>query len=320
MHRLYCITGTKQYDITPIAGTVHWQSTLDELAVKLNFSIAYNDDRLFPLNPVDLGSLIILYNQSEVFRGIVITEQKNGRGEISYTCVDYAFYLNKSKEIYQFNGIAADAAIKKILSDFNVPTGFITSIPVPITKIYPGEVVSDIIKDILDQAEKAAGIKYRMEMKAGKLFIQKQADLFINPTFQLAYNLVTAPCTRAVSNPTRTRSIENLKNSIKIIANNQVIAEVKDDSLIAKYGLLQEVKAQEGNGQAQMIAANLLKEMGRVFEENSIELPGNDEVRAGRIIELEEPVTGMKGKYLIKDAGHTLQGGIHTMNLGLEVI
>lgn len=320
MHCLYCVTGNKQYDITPITGTVDWQSSLDELAVKLDFTVAYNDDRFFPLNPVDLGSLIILHNKSEVFRGIAITEKKNGRGEISYTCVDYAFYLNKSKEIYQFNKMAADLAIGKILYDFNVPVGSICPIPVPITKIYPGEVVSDIIKDILNQAEKATGIKYRMEMRSGKPYIERQVDLVIRPNFQLAANLSPVPCTAIISNPSRTRSIEDMKNSIKIMANNQVIAQVRDDSLIAKYGLLQEVQSEGGNGQAQVIAANLLKDLGKVFEENGIELPGNDEVRAGRIIQIEEPVTGMKGKYLVKDANHSLESRMHTMQLGLEVV
>jgi predicted nucleic acid-binding Zn-ribbon protein len=322
MHRLYCITPEKQYDITPLVGKISWQSHVDELGVKLDFTVAFNDDRFFPINPVDLAYLIVLRNQDEIFRGVVVTEQRNGRGEISYTCFDYAFYLNKSKEIYQFNGIPVDQAIRKILSDFNVPAGSIVGIPYPIKKIYNGEVVSDIIKDILSQAEKALGTKYRMEMRLGKLYIEHQQDLVVKPMFQLAPNIAPVPVTAVISNPSRMRSIEEMRNSIKITCNDKVVAEIRDEGLIARYGLLQEVQSidEKEQGQARQIAANLLKDLGRVFEEISIEVPGADEVRAGRIIEVEEPITGLKGQYLIKDVTHTVEKGIHTMQLGLGVV
>ncbi|NLW92366.1 MAG: hypothetical protein GXY34_12305 [Syntrophomonadaceae bacterium] len=322
MHQLYCVTKNKQYNITPIVGSLAWKSSIDTLGVQLDFEVAFNDDRYFPVSPVDIGSMVILRNQYEIFRGIVVTEDRNGRQPRTYTAFDPAFYLNKSKAIYQFRQMPADQAINKILADFSVPVGNIAAMTVPITKIYSGDTVSDIIKDIISQVTTKTGVKYRMEMQVNKLYIELQQNMVITPTFRLASNLASAPVTAAISNPTRKRSIEEMKNSIKITSDDKVIAEVKDDSLISKYGLLQEVQTADENekSQARNTAANLLKDLGRIFEENSIEVPGSDDARAGRLISVEEHITGMTGNYLIKDVTHTLKGGIHSMQLSLGVV
>ena len=148
----------------------------------------------------------------------------------------------------------------------------------------------------------------------------------VKPTFKLASNLTHHDGQRAISNPSRKRSIEEMRNSIKIISGDEnstsVVAEKKDDELIRKYGLLQEVQTPEKKdiAQARNIAANLLVDLGKVFEQNSVEMPGDDSVRAGRLIEIEEPVTGMKGQYLVRSASHTVANGIHRMNLDLGVV
>lgn len=321
MHQLYNVLDNTQTNITPMVGNIQWRSSINELGEQLDFEIAFNDDRYFPINPVDLGSMIRLENEEEIFRGIAISEQRNGRNAIAYTCFDYAYYLNKSREIYQFNKISGEKAIKTILQDFNISTGNIAPITTVIDKIYNDKPVSDIIRDIIDVAEKEKGIKYRMEMRQGKLYIEKQEDLVIKATFKLAENIQPYDITSSISNPSRRRTIENMKNSIKIISDDKVLAENKDDDLINKYGILQEISSidQKDIAKAKNIAQNMLKDLGKIFEENSLEMIGNDKVRAGRIIEIEEPVTGMKGQYLIKDVTHTIKNGVHRMQIGLGV-
>lgn len=326
MHELFHIANGIQTNITPLVGTLTWRSNTNELGDQLDFDMAFNDDYYFPKNPVDLGGLIVLRNADEIFRGIVITEQKSGRNPVQYNAFDPAFYLNKSEAVYQFKKVAADKAITKILNDFRVPIGKIANMKTLIKKIYPGDKVSDIIKDILDAVKKATGIKYVMEMRQGKLYIEKQTDLVIKATFQLAPNLPANDIIEAIGNPSRKRSIEEMKNSIKITAGNEksikIVATAKNDALIKKYGLLQEVHSVDKKDVAQVrnIAANMLKDLGKIFEENSIEVPGDDRVRAGRILEITETLTGMSGQYLIKDVTHTVKGGIHTMQLGLGVL
>ncbi|MDF2546150.1 MAG: hypothetical protein K0R93_1048 [Anaerosolibacter sp.] len=321
-HELWNIKGNIMTNITPLVGSISWKSNTIELGERLDFDIAYNDARVFPKKPVDIGNLIILKNGDEILRGIVIAEQKQGRSPIGYNVFDYAFYLNKSKEIYQFNKVSGKQAIETVCRDFNIPIGSIANIGVLINKIYIDKYLSEIIRDILDIAEKETGIKYRMEMRNGKFVIEEQKNLILRATFTLADNVAANNITDAISNPSRRRSIEEMKNSIKLTSDDQVVVSVKNDSLIQQYGLLQEVVSidKKDIAQAKNIAQNMLKDLGKIFEENTIDVPGHDDARAGRILEVEEPVTGMSGQYLIEDVVHTVKNGIHRMSLGLGVL
>ncbi|SNT18644.1 hypothetical protein SAMN05446037_104917 [Anaerovirgula multivorans] len=322
MHKIFNISDNVQTDITPLIGDIRWRSNVNELGSQLDFNIAFNDAKYFPKNPVDIGNAVCLVNEDEIFRGVVVTEEKKGRQPIQYTCFDYGFYLNKSKAVYQFNKVVAKKAIEMILNDFNIPIGSIGPMSTIIKKIYANEVVSDIIRDIIDIEKKETGTKYRMEMRAGKLYIEKQEDLVIKATFKLAENIESYDIIQAISNPSRKRSIEEMKNSIGILLNDQVIEKMEDKNLVDKYGVLQDIVqiSNKDKVQAKNIAEKMLKDLGKVFEENTLEMLGNDLVRAGRIIELEEPITGLSGKYLVEDVTHTVSKGIHRMSLGLGVI
>lgn len=323
-YKLLDIYNHTQTDITPLVGDISWKDSIDTLGIQLDFNIANSDISNIPKSPVDLGHMIVLQGNKEIFRGFTITENKQGRSAIGYTCFDYGFYLNKSKEVYQFKKIRADTAIKKVCSDFKIPVGSIISIPTVITKIYNDKELSAIIKDILDMATKSTGIKYRMEFRQGKFYIQKYTDIILKATFDLAGT--TQNITDFISNPVRSRSIEEMKNSIRIYTGDEkkvkVVATAKNDTLIKRYGLLQEVQSIDAKDKAKAknIANNMLRELGKIAEDNSIELIGNDDVRAGRVLEVNETLTGMKGKYLISDCTHTIKGGIHTMQIGLKVM
>lgn len=322
-HSLFDIYNHIQTDISPLIGDISWKDSTDTLGIQLDFNIANSDTDNMPKNPVDLGHMILLNGKNnEIFRGFPITESRQGRSAISYNCFDYGFYLNKSKEIYQFKNIRADAAIKQMCSDFNIPVGDIISIPTIITKIYYDKEISSIIKDILETASNSLGIKYRMEFREGKFYIQKYTDIIIKATFDLDGSIQNI--TDFISNPTRSRSIEEMRNSIKIYTGNEesikVVATAKNQTLINAYGLLQEVQSIDDIdiAKAKNVADNLLSDLAKIFEDNSIELPGSDEVRSGRILEVNERLTGMSGQYLIKDCTHTIKNGIHKMQLGLK--
>ncbi|WP_427340654.1 XkdQ/YqbQ family protein [Caloranaerobacter sp. DY30410] len=329
MHELilYNADGTSK-NITSMISNLSWSSNEDTLGVQLDFDMVNSKGRIYLPLPegLGIGSLLILRNNGkEIFRGIIVTEEINGEFSRHYTAFDYAFYLNKSKGIYQFNRIQASKAIKQLLNDFNIPIGNITNIPTIINHIYYDKVISDIIKDILQQATNETGQKYRLEMREGKLYIEKQTDLVINATFKLASNLKENNITSAISNPTRRRSIEEMKNSIMIVVNNKdsatLVGEAKDETSIKQYGILQEVQTidEKDIAQAKNIAQTLLKELNKIFEDNSIECIGNDDVRAGRILNIVEPITGMNGQYRIKSCTHNVNG-IHKMSLDLGVV
>ncbi|MEH6940773.1 XkdQ/YqbQ family protein [Bacillus sp. JJ722] len=304
---------TNKKDISGLVGNVSWHSNVDTLGMQLDFNLAYSDMKEIPKNVVSIGDLIILKNNNtELFRGIVVSEKSAGRSPRSYVCFDFAFYLNKSKIIKQFNKHTASNAIQEVLREFNIPNK-VVSIPTKISTIYKDKVVSDIIKDILSQATKELGIKYRMEMRGGTLVIEKQKDLYVKARVDL------------IGNPSRSQSIEEMKNSIVIVSGDEkvtkVVAKAKDNKNIKKYGLLQDVQSvdQKDIAKAQNIANQTLKELNVIKEDNSIELLGDDNVRAGRLLKVNEPITGIVGTYLITDCKQSLNNGIRKMSLTLGV-
>jgi hypothetical protein len=322
-HELWRVRGNTMTNITPVIGSISWKSNLDELGDEISFSIAYNDDRYHPQNVCNLGDLLILKNGDyEITRAIIVEENKSGRDPIGYIAYDYAFYLNKSTAIYQFNDISADQAIKKICSDFNIPIGNMDSIPAKVNKIFNGKKVSDIIKEILSDSEVVTQKKYLMEMRQGKLFIENKNNIKIKGLFNLAENLTGYDVIHAISNPSKKRSITDMRNTIQIVLDDQILATEINQELINQYGRLQEVISinEDEKVNAHAMAKEKLNELGKVFEETSVDLPGDDRFRAGRLLDLYEPVTGITGTYLIKDVHHSISKGIHTMSLGLEAV
>lgn len=318
-HELWLVKGSTMTNITPLVGTIMWRSNIDELGDEITFDVAFNDTKFFPKNPCDIGDIIVLKNGSEITRGIIVEESRNGISPVQYTAYDYAFYLNKSSAVYQFNKMPADACIKKILDDFGVPIGKITAMPKVINKIYNNKVVSEIIKDILD----IAGKKLFMEMDKGKLNIVKRGDIVIKANFSLYTGDKKKDATLAISNPSHKRSIADMINSIQVVGNNdKVVLEKSDSAMVSKYGKLQKVITldQEEKKSAAVMAQEELDEFSKIVHDISLELIGDDHVRAGRVFEIEEPFTKISGKYLISDVTHTLSDGHHKMSMNLEVM
>ena len=300
-------------DILKLAGSFTLTSNTDTLGDQLDFEIAHSTLSYFPKVSVAVGSLIQLFDDdgSEQFRGIVVTSTTNETTQ-SFSCFDYAFYLNKSKVIKQFTKIRADTAIKQLLGEFGVPVGPISNMPTIISAIYYEKEVSDVIQDILDKVTAATSQKYVKEMNAGKFDIYKDTDLVISCTVRIASNIAPVDIGKTISSPSKTQSIEEMRNSIKIYIGSdtgvKVYAEVKNAALIKKYGLLQETQSiEEANiAQANNIAKNTLADLGKIITTGSITVLSNFKLRAGRILILNEPTTGLIGSYKIKSANHSI--------------
>lgn len=323
-HELWLIKGDTMTNITPMLGTLMWRSNKDELGDEINFSIAFNDTNHFPVNPCDIGDLVALYNNgAEITRAIIVDELKNGIAPIGYIGFDYAFYLNKSTATYQFNKLSGDTCILKILNDFGIPIGNVTRLPVVVDKIFNDKKVSEIIKEIITMAEQASGIKYLMEMRAGEFYIEKHGSSLVTGTFKLFEDGPEYDIKSAIMNPSKRRSIVDMINTVQIVGNNdKVVLTQSDSEMRNKYGRLQKVVKLDQNEKrsAAQVAENELKLLSKVVEENEVELLGDDNFRAGRLFELEEPMTGIKGKFLITAVEHTITKSIHKMKPSLEVM
>ncbi|MHC1683414.1 MAG: hypothetical protein AB6733_10740 [Clostridiaceae bacterium] len=317
MYKLIKNDGT---DLTNRVLDITWKSNLDQLGDQLDFSL-FQPSTNFTKISLNNGDIVVFNNDNEeLFRGIVVSNTQNNRNTITYTCFDYAFYLNKNQRIYQFNDTASKVLIS-ICRDYNIPVGNIINIPTRIKKIYTSDIASTI-RDIISIAESEQNKKYYFEMSKGKFYVKEKGSYLVSAKTSLFGS--ESDITNFISNPSRKVSIENMKNSIQIITGNdeqtKVVTEVKNQSYINKFGLLQQIQSidEKELAKAKNIASNLLNELCKESEELSLQLIGNDKVRAGVSLEINETITGAKGTYLVKDCTHTIKNGIHTMALSLE--
>jgi hypothetical protein len=202
--------------------------------------------------------------------------------------------------------------------------GKVPDMSTPIDSIYLEKSPAEIIEDIYKQHEKRTGKRFNVEMRTGKIYFEEMKDLVIKGTFRLADNLIYHDVMTFPLAAERTRSIESMRNRVKILIDkedsvHEVAATAQDLTLIKKYGLLEDTYKidAEDAAKAREVARILLQRLARVQETNTIKLLGDVTVKAGRLLDVTEPLTGMSGQYMILTAKHTLSKQLHTMDLEL---
>lgn len=340
---LMVFANKKWTDALPKSNSVTWGSDKDTLGTELNF---------VSLADLAEGNIVRFKIDSKlVFMGVIVKKSKT-KLIYNYTCFDFAWYLNKNETIIQFNKISASAAIEQLCKKFGIKCSVVkidytvqeakkstvkskvdktvtlksgktkvakrvvkTKITTLIKKIYKDMTLSAIIEDILARAELELGIKFTKEMIGDILYIRKQREYKIFPTFLLASDLTT------------NSSIEDMKNKVLVVSsdekNNKILANVSDPKSIKIYGGLQEVISveQKDESKAKNIANNFLKANNKIFKEitlNVVILDGGEEIRANRNIGLNMKSKGLGGWYNIKSCSNTLENNHQKCSITLE--
>ena len=316
MHKIKILQNNVPMDITHVAGNITLSSSIDTLGSSFSFEIArnYGNTDYFISEAVQVGDIVKFINGAkEIFTGVIV-EIETSKFKRSIKCLDFYFYLNKNKIIKQFNEINASSAIKQLLVELGIETGEFENIPTLITKIYKKNTVAEIIKDILEKVNNERGEKYILEIEGMKFNLIKYKKI----EAKLGYNFL--------GTTTLNESIIDMKNSIIVTSNEQedeeILESARDEESIKKYGLLQEVieidPDADDTAKVKNVAEKKLKELNKVFKRASIKVYGNDELKAGRILEVKNDEYKLRGKYLIKSCSHTYQKE-HLTDLELEV-
>lgn len=323
---IYIVKDNKTYDITSFVGNVSWSDSVDTLGSQLDFSTGYSSEKYFPQFDIECGDIVVMTEENEIFRGIVVTSDFSNYSEKSYTAFDFLWYFNKSKVIKQFNGINAGDAIGQLCSEFSIQVGSIAPMRCLINHIYYENTVSEIIDDILEQEFNETGKTYIKEIDKGSFYIFEKYSKTVQGFFRPASNIAPFDVTLAPAMPSRSFSIEDMKNSILIISGEEnsvyTAGKAQDTESISKYGLLQEIENVDDDNlnKAQNIAENRLQELNKISETVSIQLLGDFNVRSGRVIAIKEDYTGLNGNYFIKSCSHSVSSEVHTMDLELEIV
>ena len=314
----YLSDGTTK-DLTANTGNYSLSDHIDQLSAELKFDLTANPlDANFKDLWVPVGTKIsFTHDKINLFQGIITKYDRNSLANFAYTANDYAYYLNKSEIIIQFNNVTTTQAIEQLCSENGIAIGSICDIPTIVNKIYNGSKISDVIKDLLKMAEADQKVHYYMEMREGKLWILKYSDLYIQPTDTLVKNII--------SEFSSSYSMEDMTNKVVVISskekNTQIQATAEDTDSQQIYGTVQKVEKVDDKkaSQAQSIADGILSDKGKIKKSFSVMELGDDTVRAGRLLKFNYPEINLEGVFLVKASTHNDSGLKHTMRLELEV-
>lgn len=300
--KIFCIENNKRYEITSmVKGSISWGKTIDEFAQKLSFEMHAYKLKGMPINPVKLGSIIEIQSEKIEFSGIVISNNES-KGLISYSVVDFTFYFTQNEEIYQFEKVKANSCIESIILSMDAPIGTIDKVDMEIDKIYFNLSAGGVIKDIIKIIEAKKGIKFRFYFRDGKFHFRSRIDNI--STFEVDFFNKKYNATDLSKNISVSRSIEKLKNSIKVVIKNNETKyksiESKDKKSIDKYGLLQKVEVIEADNpnDSKSIADNLLKKRSLVEEKVKIVIPWVENLYDGDNLIIKNSL--IDGLYTIK--------------------
>lgn len=303
-----------QYDISQVVSTVSWGGDVREAARRLELEIAYGRYYYTPKYTPPLGSIIMLKNEKELFRGVVWEVSRGTEGTAHITCFDHAIYLTNNVTTYKFVNMTPEAIITKFCNDFGITVGSLAPTGVNLAKlILRDHALYDMALVALTEATKRNGKKYHLIMREGKLNTEEKGKQVLRWLITEGQNLMEA---------SRNESLSDMRNRVVIVGDkDQVLADLQNADLIKNYGMLQEYK-RESNikaGEAQVIAQNLLKELAKVSQALEITALGIDDVEAGKSVEIKETLTGITGQYYVLNDEHKLENGVHTMRLVLSL-
>lgn len=304
-------------DISDYVTTCTWSGDVDQAARKIDFSLAYSlKDTGFINQNIIVGDTVYVYftddalgaQPVEIFRGIVFARNRNtAEFTFEYTAYDQLIYLAKSKTTRKFKDITVKSVIEQVANDNGITIGNITAIGIYVNFIADNMSYTEILKKAFALASAQTQKQYHYYMNQDKLYVVEQSEVIENYIASDSVNVESAQ---------HSESIEDMVNSVMIVDNNgEQIGTVSNDSDLSAYGKLQGVYKVDKKQDTQTAAKALLKS---VAFKSSLTGIGNVQCIAGYAVTVQEEQ--LKGIFTIKSDKHTIQNGIHTMELELEFL
>lgn len=316
----------KDKDVSDIIGNLMWRDTVDTLGVEVDFDLPMNryDKKFEFLYDITLGDPIQILNDKgeTLVQAIIVSETPNGK-ITSFTAYDMAWYLNKSTVIKQFKKMIGNDCIKSLCKEIGIKVE-VNGLDTKIDKIYKDKSISDVIKDIIEQCSQFNSKKFFIEYDKDTLRIIPYKKIKVVGQYEIQKDKFIN-INENIGGVSLSKSIVDMKNSVLVVTENKgairTIGQEQDTKSIEKYGKLQEVVTLDEKefSKANLVAKNELKKLNKITEDFSIDVLGDDNVKSGRVIDIDLPLFNLKGEYLIKETNHTISNHIHKISLKLEV-
>lgn len=305
--------------IDPLITSIVWSGDVTLPHRTLKLTLKNTLDGVTQAMPVDLGREIRLYDKEEreLFRGIIFSHNVSSNGYMVITAYDGNVYLAKNEDSQVFRNMTAAAIVRQLCSTYDIPTGDIDSTGF----VHPRLVLRnmtlwDMMVTALTVTYKQTGKRFFIYSREGRLHLKARNARVVNWMLENGTNILDA---------SYTQSIEDMRTQVKVVGGDQdkkpVIATVKNDELIRRFGVMQHLEnagLDAKQSEVRQLAQKLLDQLGVIFDQASVTALGNVEAVAGASVYVFEQMTEVVGSYYITADEHTYENGVHKMTLTLS--
>lgn len=319
MRLVYAARSGSTWDITETLVSAVWSGDYQQAARKVEVTLLWSDtDPDFPrevIGGIDNGEMFFLYadDGEELFRGYVFTLGKTIGGTTrTYTAYDGLIYLLKSSISQNFQKTTAQGVTRQVAAEMGLGLGTLPGDGgVSLSFAHIARSAYEAIMGAWTHVKKASGKLYLPVMKAGLLGVtvmgEAVADRILTPSTDLVAGEVSS-------------SIEDAITHVLVVdKKGKTLATAGDAETRKLYGLLQSAVQKEDGLDAKAQAKDLLKGAEDQISLSEI-IGGPDAVSlvTGNAVMVEEPATGLHGKFHIINDTHTFTEGLHKVSLGLS--
>ncbi len=307
------------WDITEVLQSVVWSGDYQQAARKAEVTLLWNEtDPAFPreiIGNIDNGEMLILYddNGAELIRGYVFSLRKAlNSTERSYTAYDGLIYLLKSSVAHNFQNTTAQGITRQVAAELNIPVDALPDdLGVSLSFAHIAKPAYEAVMGAWTHVKKASGMRYLPVMKAGKLGIAVIGDIVAGRILTPSTDLVAGEVTS---------SIDGAVTRVLVVDNKgKALAAVENTQMRMLYGIMQTTVQKESGLSADAQARDLLKGSDDQISLSEI-IGGPDalDLVTGNAVLVEDPTTGLHGKFQIINDSHTFSDGLHKVSLGLS--
>ena len=300
-------------NITELCQSITWSGDWRNAARTLAFSPVISAvDKNLQRAPTELGGSVQFWKDSNLLMDAYSLERtRDSLGNtIDVVAYDRGLYLTRNSKFFRVDQQPPETVTAALCGEYGIQVGKLAATGIPITRNFLGVNLYKIIMTLYTLAADQTGKKYRIRFQGAKLEVVEMGLSEESIRLMPGSNLLVC---------TTTESASKMTNSVAIYDDNFKQIQVQEDSeAVALYGLMQTAIKSTSYEDPVAHAKQLLAENG--LQTNiTVQALGNLKLITGNTVALQEPVTGIYGKFWIISDTHTWQRGVYQTKLTLSL-
>ncbi len=312
------------YDISDIVRKCTWSGRKNSAARSLQLELLDDPDlgeeNRAGIDVYEGNHLIFLEDDAELFRGIIMTQQRNHERKLVVTAYDSAIYLVNNRDAFVYNRKSLTEIFLAVCKKYGITRGECAPVKYKIPEIAEtNTTIYDVLCQAMSKTYYATGERYFIMVKNGQLNLVRRNEQVTKLVLE------TGSVDSEYGNLIEynySKSIANTKTRLKLVSENgEATAKWRDAELEAKLGVMHDLQEPGNDIPAKKLktqVVTMLNELKRPQEAISVNAVGDSSIYTGIAVYIYIPELGIERTFYVDADTHTWEGDFHTMRLTLN--